>query len=290
MAHYTTEIRSIVEQLNNDHSFVPSETDPINAIDQRIENARPYIFSFSYPINQADKQRFEHNFIRHFYTREIGFETYTLWRLKLADELNMIIPKYNKLWEEATKYVDKDLLDNADYRVIREYDGTKILTGTEVLDGRRTDNTQRAQDLTRTDDLTQADLDTTTLTRDRDFVRAYSDTPQSNMENLLDEKYLTNLTHEYESGSRDLTNKNASTRNTGTQRNAGTVANTGYVDTDNTTTKNERATDEQDETTRHVGKTGGMTYAEALLKARETYINIDLMLCNDLRDLFMLIW
>lgn len=266
MAHYTTQIRSIVEQINLGHSFQPSETDGIRIIDERIEHARPYIFSFYYPINSADKDRFEHNFIRHFYTREIGFETYGLWRLKLADELNMIIPKYNKLWEEATKYVDRDLLSNSDYSTIRNYTGLKNLNGTDSLNGIRTDNLREQNN--------GIDIDT----NKRNYVIAYSDTPQGNMENLLDEKYLTNLTHEYDNDSKIIRDKNATKTNTGT------------VNTSNTQNKNERVNDEQNEVVRHVGKNGGITYAEALLKARETYLNIDLMLCNDMRDLFMLIW
>ena len=242
MAVYTTQIRSIVEQLNKDHDFEPSSTDPIVAIDERIENARPIIFSFEYPILAADKVRFEKNFIRHFYTREIGLETYSLWRLKLAAKLNMIIPKYNKYFEEATKYIDVDLLNNVDYKIIRNFDGT------------RTDNLKEA--------MSGSDTDTT----NRDYVRAYSDTPQGNMQNLLDEKYLTNLTHEYDNDSTIVRQKGTTRDNTGTQKN------------------------KQDETITHTGKNGGISYAEALIKARESYLNIDLMLCDELDDLFMQIW
>jgi hypothetical protein len=374
MAEYTTQIRSIVEQLNKDNDFEPSSTDPINAIDERIENARPHIFSFNYPILAADKARFEKNFIRHFYTREIGLETYSLWRLKLASKLNMIIPKYNKYFEEATKYVDVNLLDNVDYRIVRDFDGNKNLSNTEVVDGTRTDNlsettngtnngevtrtdnltentnddgtesTTRTDNLTentsddgsentlRTDNLSETNNRNGSETNNRDFVRAYSDTPQGNMQNLLDEKYLTNLTHEYENGSLRLNADNNTKANTGTvatdvdrnnervktntgnvktdtdktndrvKTNTGTVTteseetnsstkrNTGTVDTDTTTTRTGTERDVQEEDTHHVGKNGGMTYAEALLKARETYLNIDLMLCDELDDLFMQIW
>ncbi len=242
MAHYTTQLRTIIEQINNENSLTPSTQDSIVKINQMIENARPFIFSFYYPINQMDKERFENNFLRHFYTREIGFETYTLWRLKLCDELNMIIPKYNKLWEDAVKYINTDLLANTDYNIIRNYTGSKQSNGTDSSTGNENE------------------------VRDRDLVRAYSDTPQGNMQNLLNENYLTNLTHEYENGS--TTKRNNS----------------------NSTNRNESVSDSHDEIVRHIGKNGGMTNAEAILKARETYLNIDLMLCNDMRDLFMLIW
>ena len=36
-----------------------------------------------------------------------------------------------------------------------------------------------------------------------------------------------------------------------------------------------------------VGKEGGETYSEMLNKFRETFLNIDMMIINDLKDLFM---
>lgn len=294
MSKYTTELRWIIEQINADHNFQTSYLDPIQIIDARIQNARTSIFSFDYPINPDDKIRFECNFLRHFYTREIGFETYTLWRLKLADELNMIIPKYNKLWDEVTKYRDIDLTANSDYQVIRQYSGSKTLTGLETLEALRTDNLQETSqgNRTRTDNLQQRDVGSDANVVNADRVRAYSDTPQGNMQNLLNEKYLTNLTHEYENGSTNTRNTSNTRNNTGTQQNTdnSTKNNTGTVKNENETNRSENASDTQNETVTHKGKNGGITYAEAILKARETYLNIDLMLCNELRDMFMLIW
>lgn len=322
MAKYTTEVRSIVEAINEQNSFSPIATDIIQVIDERIEDARAKIFSFQYPINAADKSRFECNFIRHFYTREIGLETVALWKLKLADKLNLIIPKYNKLWDEATRYADYDMLSNVDYSVVREYIGAKLANGTENVNATRTDNlteTNTGTD-TRTDNLTQRDTGTNTRTdnlkqkttgtdtdtTNRDLVRAYSDTPQGNMENLLDERYLTNLTHEYENGSSVERAKNTEVNNTGTQQDAvdrtktntgtqqdvidRTKRNTGTVGDVSNKTKNDRVDDTIKETVKHKGKDGGITFAEAIIKARETYLNIDLMLCNELNDLFMMIW
>lgn len=266
MAVYTTQVKSIVEQINAENGFSPSSKDAIKAIEERISNARESIFSFSYPINEEDKLRFETSFIRHFYMREIGLETYTLWRLRLADKLNLLIPKYNKLWEEASKYKDIDLLSDKDYTIAREFDGNRDIDSNENINTTRTDNTAQ--------DRTGSDTDTSNI----DHVRAYSDTPQGNMENLLSERYLTNLTHDYENGSTKETKYGSTIKNTGTVTNRGTNA------------KDENIKDKQSETIKHTGKSGGMTYAEAILKARETYINIDYMFFKELNDLFMLIW
>ena len=87
-----------------------------------------------------------------------------------------------------------------------------------------------------------------------------------------------------------------STENTGTQ----TTENTGTQTTENTGTQTFKATGTQtnnavihnlNEYFEHVyGKRGGATYSELLLKFRETFLNIDMMIINDLKDLFMQVY
>ena len=43
-------------------------------------------------------------------------------------------------------------------------------------------------------------------------------------------------------------------------------------------------------TNREYGKIGVMTYQEMVLKYRETFLNIDMMIINELKDLFMKVW
>ena len=43
-------------------------------------------------------------------------------------------------------------------------------------------------------------------------------------------------------------------------------------------------------TNREYGKIGVMTYQEMVLKYRETFLNIDMMIIDELRDLFMKVW
>ena len=43
----------------------------------------------------------ETKILRHYYTREIGFETVGLWKHYLKTKLNEIMPKYNKLYEAS---------------------------------------------------------------------------------------------------------------------------------------------------------------------------------------------
>lgn len=91
MSKYTISIYDIVEELNVGHED--------RTIDEKIENATSYFFNFEYDvIDNTTKERIEKLFLKHYYLREIGFETIEMFRLKLNDRLQMIMPRYNKLY------------------------------------------------------------------------------------------------------------------------------------------------------------------------------------------------
>ena len=101
MSKYTTEVRFICETeagLTDSVGF--------DDVDSVIEAALPHIFSFDFPIFDEDyRSVIETKILRHYYTREIGMETYGLWKLRLQTKLNEIMPFYNKLYEsELLKY------------------------------------------------------------------------------------------------------------------------------------------------------------------------------------------
>ncbi len=95
MAHYTTEVRTICEYYAG-----LSESAGFNDVGEIIEKAidagviPPYnCFDDSYAKILSTK------ILYHYYTREIGFETVGLWRLKLQTKLNEIMKYYNQLYE-----------------------------------------------------------------------------------------------------------------------------------------------------------------------------------------------
>lgn len=98
MSEYTMEIREICESLAGE-----TEGKGYNNVASIIESARPKIFDFTFPIYDENyRATLETGFLRHFYTREIGVETYGRWKMFLEDKLNLIMPKYNGLYKEAT--------------------------------------------------------------------------------------------------------------------------------------------------------------------------------------------
>lgn len=182
MSKYTTEVRYICEVNSGFSTDDMSNYTP----DEIIAAARAKIFNFSYPIyDTSHKTELETKILKHYYTREISAETVALWKLWLNERLNLIMPKYNKLYQMEAQTLNK-LLYNIDVEKnsTREDDFTNHNTGT-ISDSENTES------------------------RDR-----YSDTPQGTISNVDNNTYLTD--YRYMNGTRANTN----TRNL-TETNAG---------------------------------------------------------------------
>lgn len=94
MSKYTTEVRFLCESLTGH-----TESVGFNDTDTVITQAAPLIFNFQYPIfDENYRIPLEVKILRHYYTREISEETYGLWKLRLEDRLNVIMPYYNQLY------------------------------------------------------------------------------------------------------------------------------------------------------------------------------------------------
>ena len=95
MGKYTTELRYICETNTNE----PVDGSGFNSVDEIIAKSRANIFNFDYPIfDLSYKPILESKILRHYYTREICEETVGLWKLRLEDKLNLIMPYYNQMY------------------------------------------------------------------------------------------------------------------------------------------------------------------------------------------------
>ena len=95
LSKYTLEVRNICESL-----VARSERAEFMDVNQVIKLARPNIFNFDYPKWDSEyNEMLEEKILRTYYMREIGVETYGLFKLRLQVKLNDIMPYYNKLYE-----------------------------------------------------------------------------------------------------------------------------------------------------------------------------------------------
>lgn len=150
------------------------------------------------------------------------------------------------------------------------YNAERVILNKELknidvhTDNIRTDNLNEADDYTRTDNLTDTNV------HNDHSSRKYSDTPQGSItfaEANQQYYWLTDYTEN------DL-NGSSTDNHTGTQKNQGTKKNTGTQDYDITES----------------GYRGGKVYAELLSEYSEKVLNIDLMIINELKDLFFKLW
>ena len=95
MSKYTTEVRYICENAAG-----YDESKGYADVDRIIADSIDSVFSFDFPIfDESYRNVICTKILRHYYTREIGFETVGLWKLKLQTKLTEIMPYYNKLYE-----------------------------------------------------------------------------------------------------------------------------------------------------------------------------------------------
>lgn len=251
MSKYTTEVRYICETYAGH-----KESQDYTKIDDVIANSIDKIFDFDFPIfDESYRSVLETKIVRHYYTREIGFETVALWKHFLNVRMNEIMPKYNKLYEAEA--LDFDPFANINYT--ESYEGTGSGTNSN------TDTGTMSEDI---NDNRNVDY-----THNGNNIDKYSDTPQGGLSGLLNDTYLTNArqttANDTDNTDDDYTrDRDVSTSNT---RN-GRFSNT-------------------DEYLKHFkGYNGSKTYSEMLMEYRNTFINIDLMIIDELNDLFMGVW
>nr|DAN12065.1 MAG TPA: Lower collar protein [Caudoviricetes sp.] len=271
MSVYTTQVRFICEAEAGLKKSVGY--DDVNTV---IQNAIPKIFNFSWPIfDESYRNVLETKILKHYYTREIGLETYGLWKLKLDTKLNEIMPYYNQLYKSAL--LEFNPLYDVD--ITRNHTGKK--TGTEALKGNVDINGQVLVDnhgnVNTTDDTTVANTTTS------ENIDKFSATPQGAIDNLRNEKYLTNarMVNDTNTSNGTTTGKT----DTSTDSTTDTTTNT-TTTTNNSTTINN--TEDYLETVK--GKQGTQSYASLIMEFRETFLNIDMMVIEDLGELFMNIW
>ena len=301
MSKYTTEVRFICETYAG-----LTESVGYDQIDDVIEDSYEQIFE-NFPIfDETYRKPLCKKILRHYYTREICAETVGLWKLWLNNKMNEIMPYYNKLYESEllkfNPFYDVDLMSSH----ARSGDTTREIE--EDTEGNRTTNRSSVSDSERVTD-NSSEQNTTNIgatdTRTEDKTdgtnwELYSDTPQggvNGIEGISQGTYLTNATKNIddttvtgkgETSSTETGNTNA--KSNGNERTDASAnesvldenkGHKGSTDTINTT----------EDYLEHVqGKQAGQSYSKLLGEYRKTFLNIDMMVIDELADLFFLLW
>lgn len=299
MSKYTTEVRYICEHFSG-----LSESVGYNDVEQVIKNCLTKVFDFNFPIfDESYRTVLETKILRHYYTREIGLETVGLWKLKLNTKLNEIMPFYNQLYK--SELIEFNPLYDVELTRERKTEGkgTKDTENSESRNGKNHADTSQSSSNTVTEN--GEDKGTVNGTSDGtqnqntigNATNMYSDTPQGAITDLQAGKYLTNAsvdsaTNTFAGASHDSTSQtNENTRNNVTNTDGSTdSSNDGEYSSNMDGYSNTTLSNTEDYLEHVFGSNGGESFSKRLNDYRATFINIDMMVINELEELFFGLW
>lgn len=211
-----------------------------------------------YPIfDESYRETLNNKIIQHYYFREIGFETEALFKNRLNTKMNEIMPYYNQLYKSAQ--IQLKPLSTIDYleEITRNLDSNTTGEANSTGSGSSSTTTSGT-----------SKIDYGKISKFSDIAQA-----QTSPNQILNDTYLSTATVE---------DGDDTTTDSGTGSNESTSTTKG-------TSKGTRADTETTQLTRK-GNNGTASESELLNLYRETFLNIDMMVIDDLSDLFLGIW
>lgn len=174
---------SILESVVNYEKEVPTK------ISELAKEGRGKIFDFDYPLtSNITKEEFECMILNHFLMRRIGFETVLSFKIQLNVKLNEIMPMFNKLFD-----------------LIYDENGFGEITKRKGFDNRVVDNTSNT-----TNKMTNV----SNTNHQNISDRRGSDTPQNELDNIRQGKYVTEYHYDTDnSSSEDTSTSNGTSQN-----------------------------------------------------------------------------
>ena len=174
---------SILESVVNYEKEVPTK------INNLAKEGRGKIFDFDYPLtSNITKEEFECMILNHFLMRRIGFETVLSFKIQLNVKLNEIMPMFNKLFD-----------------LIYDENGFGEITKRKGFYNRVVDNTSN----------TTNEMKNVSNTNHQNISdRRGSDTPQNELDNIRQGKYVTEYHYDTDnSNSEDTSTSNGTSQN-----------------------------------------------------------------------------
>lgn len=273
MSKYTTEVRWLCEDYADRHKEELKDEYDLNTIDGIINASVGYIFDFNFPIfDENYRNVLENKIIKHYYTREICAETVGRWKLFLNSRLNEIMPYYNKLY--ASELLEFNPFYDADYTKTGENKNNSV--GSETSNGNKSligNNTNKSGG----SDRTQGSDEPV-----RDRWEYYNDTPQGSVANLANLTYLTSARHIVENAEDSAFDHTTTYGRTDTANLSQNESNSNNMS---------KVYNNTGDYLEHVvGKMPGRSYSYLLNEFRQTLLKIDLMVIEELKDLFFGLW
>lgn len=279
MSKYTTEVRFICEQKAGLEGSVGASD-----VDVVLSKSWNKVVTTNFAIfDEAYREKLVSKVLKHYYLREIGAETVGVWMLWMNTKFEEIMPYYNQLYESAKlkfePFYDVDYTRSSQRDVTETEHGSYENKGQTQSDGSSTDTGKTGN--TRTGKTTEVG---STGGTSKDL---YSDTPQGALTGVESETYLTNARKVTDSGNSN-TDVDETITDAGTSEVNGVNSQTVNSTLNNTNAKSGTKGDAFSESV--AGKMGGGSYSKMLIEYRDTFINIDMLVIDEFKDLFFGLW
>lgn len=303
MSVYTTEVRFLCEQFASEALGSQPSSCPIDDV---IAAAEPRIFDFTYTLWEGcDIHEVNRAILEHFYFREIGLETYGLWKTFLKRRILERSPYWTKLYpttileynylndyevEETLQRMTDSYERGSNQRTSKEENTRKTL---ESVNGSTTLNSTVAK----TYEESRNGTENSTSNETANNTQVHSDFPQAPIG--VNGDYAS--TQDVQNGTNGTTvngetnntaNSSGSDKTTGTNTQSsetnGNIADSG---TSSATTEHSINKDAGENMTRtEKGRRGGKTPTQLILEYRAAILDIMPVIMEDLEDLFMQIY
>lgn len=235
---------------------------------EMMNNPLINIFPENYPFytsNESERKEFEETFILTYLTNEIGFESPYLFQQKLLGKLKLIMPYYEQLYQTEWQRVGKDMMNQKDLTDTTTHTLTQTLIGQQ-----QTKQTGESNQNNQSNDA----INTSSNSESNGKVSNLADGVSSAS---LDNGYLTGVSHSDDtaSGTSENTSNSTATMN--------------QTAASNQSTNNQTILEETTTFNSH-GDVGIQTPAYSISEWRRVLININQLIIEDCRDLFMKIY
>ncbi len=221
------------------------------------------LWDFEYPSYYKDEQKtvFEQKVIDHFYFRQIGQETTGRFLHQFRAKVREIMPYYIQMYEsEALMMGIEDPFGNVD------------ITETFTQKKDETSSGTSSGSSSATDQSSASAQGTSTRTGSENGLQKFSDTPQGSIANL--DNYLTTATVNQNSKNENDSSSNSS-------------SSTGSSSSESSSESSGTSSETLTHTFTKKGNQGVNTYAHDMIELRQTFLNIDMMVINELNPLFL---
>lgn len=277
MAVYTVQLKTLIE----------------NHFDIGLKN---------YPIfDENYRNILNEKIINHYLFNEIGMETAELFKFYINTTMNEIMPYYNQLYK--SELLEFNPLYDADLTTV--YDKTNDNTSTTDSNNNSINKskvTTKGNVENESDSFSYSDAHSTgdshgNSVGNGDTKNVHSDTPQGflSINSIENETYATDATM---SKTKDINTTMAQSHND----EIGYANESSHSNSINNSITNGNSTLNSDNNvfsitnnfenyaSHVIGKSPGMSYSDLLLRFRETFLNIDMMIIKELNECFMLLY